>query len=82
MQIVIEIDEKLRERLFDVVNDGVVLSLGIQAEIVKSIVNGTPLPDNATNGDVIMTLFPNEYDFETDFDEEWWNALYQKGGKE
>ena len=44
MQIVIDIDEKLRERLFDVANDGVVLSLGIQAEMVKSIVNGTPLP--------------------------------------
>ena len=43
--------------------------------------NGTPIPDNATNGDVIKALFPNEHDFETDFDEEWWNAPYQKGGK-
>ena len=33
--------------------------------------------DNATNGDVIKALFPNEYDFETDFDEDWWNSLYK-----
>ena len=47
-----------------------------------TILSGTPIPDNATNGDVIKALFPNEHDFETDFDEEWWNAPYQKGGKE
>lgn len=39
------------------------------------------IPDNAINGEVIMTLFPDEHDFETDFDEEWWNTPYQKGGK-
>ena len=54
-----------------------------------AIKNGTPIPDNATNGDVIKALFkPNwirrmddvvreEYEF----DAEWWNAPYQKGGK-
>ena len=40
------------------------------------------IPDNATNGDVIRALFPNEHDFETDFDEVWWNSPYQKGDKE
>ena len=30
-----------------------------------------------TNGEVIKALFPNETDFETDFDAEWWNALYK-----
>ncbi len=34
------------------------------------------ISDNATNGDVIKALFPNEYDFETDFDEGWWNTPY------
>ena len=48
----------------------------------KWIKNGTPILDNSTNGDVIMAIFPNEHDFETDFDEEWWNSPYQKGGKE
>jgi len=47
----------------------------------SKIANGTPIPDNATNGDVIKAMFPNENDFETDFDAEWWNAPYQKGGK-
>lgn len=31
----------------------------------------------ATNGDIIKALFPNEHDFETDFDVGWWNAPYQ-----
>ena len=59
--------------------------------------NGTPIPDNATNGDVIKAMFPH-YDIEIDehkgyvriFYEDfyttypwrWWNAPYQKGGKE
>lgn len=45
-----------------------------------TILSGTPIPDNATNGEVIQTLFPNEHDFETDFDEEWWNSPYQSEG--
>ena len=46
-----------------------------------TILSGTPIPDNSTNGDVIKTMFPNECDFETDFDEDWWNESYQRGGK-
>ena len=49
-------------------------------------------PDHATNGEVLKALFPNERighcedctdlgDIAT-FDDDWWNALYQKGGKE
>lgn len=48
---------------------------------LENIENYVLIKSGATNGDVIMTLFPNEYDFETDFDEEWWNAPYQKDGK-
>lgn len=50
-----------------------------------AIINGTPISDNATNGDVIMAMFPN-VDFVTDvfggfnFPKWWWNAPYQKGG--
>jgi len=62
--------------------------------LTEAVYNGTPIPDNATNGDVIMTMFPtadislndscvdygvvNRYGF----DQTWWNAPYQKGGKE
>lgn len=50
------------------------------------------IPDNATNGDVIKTMFPNTslhiserlhivwVRYEEMFD--WWNAPYQKGCKE
>ena len=58
--------------------------------------NGTPIPDNATNGDVIKTMFPNieveeqgkdlfivfNMDIQgTPFYKAWWNSPYQKGGK-
>ena len=58
----------------------------------KAIHNGTPIPDNATNGDVVKAMFPNmkvdvsggvvRADRYTQFDLSWWNASYQKGGKE
>ena len=57
--------------------------------------NGTPIPDNATNGDVIKAMFPNtslhinemSYSVWVGYEEmsfriDWWNAPYQKGGKE
>ena len=61
---------------------------------MRAIANGTPIPDNATNGEVIMAMFPNvnvyehnggatySVNNEYNFNATWWNALYQKGGKE
>ena len=61
------------------------------------IQNGTPIPDNATNGDVIKAMFPSGKIWKSDsymcllidgqgdaqmFDADWWNSPYQKGGKE
>ena len=65
----------------------------ISCDIASAIRNGTPIPDNATNGDVIKALFPtadislNDSCFEGvvnkyGFDMNWWNSPYQKGGKE
>ena len=64
---------------------------------LEVIANGTSIPDNATNGDIVQIMFPyaeyNTYvdvvdriamadkDFEIHFDEDWWNSLYQKGNK-
>lgn len=67
----------------------------------NAIKNGTPIPDNATNGDMIKAMFPNtevdDYDYGKDpiidvygiddteyitLRKAWWNAPYQKGGKE
>jgi hypothetical protein len=67
----------------------------------KIFKNGTPIPDNATNGDVIKAIFDNDKVSEfmgyvrimarvgnwfnegvvAEFDKEWWNAPYQKGGE-
>lgn len=50
--------------------------------------NGTPIPDNATNGNVIKALFkPNRVERidddviveNYDFNKDWWNSPYQKG---
>ena len=54
----------------------------------KAIKNGTLIPDNATNADVIRTLFPDGipkdivWTLQGDKGANWWNAPYQKGGKE
>ena len=53
---------------------------------MRAIANGTPIPDNATNGDAVKAVFSDTLD---NFCERttwewnrWWNAPYQKGGKE
>ena len=48
-----------------------------------TILNGTPIPDNATNGDVINKMFDAETaaDIQVNSTEYWLNATYQKGGK-
>ena len=65
--------------------------------------NGTPIPSNATNGDVLSSIFNIDiknklvhdditaYEITVDLgtnwttlriNKDWWNASYQKGGKE
>lgn len=54
--------------------------------ISNAIEIGTPIPDNATNGEVIKSMFPNTTfggnKTEINIGTYWWNAPYQKGGKE
>ena len=53
--------------------------------IVDEIKNGTPITDNATNGDVIRAMFPDDIWLQLyarRAKNGWWNAPYQKGGKE
>ena len=57
--------------------------------LTEAVDNGTPIPDNATNGDVLKIMFiPNRItrtddtvNVEYDFTNEWWNAPYQRGDK-
>ena len=56
---------------------------------LKAIHDGTPIPDNATNGDMIKLLFPKidkynnmlleEHKTNVLFDDKWWNAPYKRG---
>lgn len=62
-------------------------------EIIKAL-EQQPIPNNATNGDIVQMMFPNvnvyehnggatySVNNEYNFNATWWNAPYQKGGKE
>jgi len=90
MKIIIEISDEVYQHMMG--ND---LLQNVHGNICyKAVQNGTPIPDNATNGDVIKALYPKGttakfatfmrfIDGEHYFNcsEEWWNASYQKGGK-
>ena len=74
MKLIIDIPEMLKNAIDNHKNYDLIDS----AIAVDCIRNGTPIPDNATNGEVLMMMFPpSEY-----MNDEWWNAPYQKGGKE
>lgn len=87
MRILIEISEEVYQHMMG--ND---LLKSVHGNICyKAVCNGTPIPDNATNGQIIQTLFkPNRVEKTDDdvivenydFSKEWWNAPYQKSGKE
>ena len=70
MKVIIDIPK-------DIYNHIVVDSEYFTPKLVNAFKNGTPIPDNATNGDVIMAILG---DIAT-FDDDWWNAPDQKGGK-
>lgn len=64
----------------------------LAGEVYQAVYKGTPLPENATNGDAIMAMFPNgdlhDYDYcdgyviyevnyaDCKFTKDWWNAPY------
>ena len=87
MKLIIDIPEKIEEYIKDYIQIGAGNNVFCYPdEIVRVIQNGTPIPDNATNGDVIkaMTNFIGVQDEEDTIkiSTNWWNAPYQKGGKE
>lgn len=108
MKLIIDIPEDSYERVMNPDK----FYRDIDGEKIRwAVYKGTPIPDNATNGDVIKALFPKDpfseeqtvylglepikhmaytpnsepqnIHFQTMFiNEDWWNAPYQKGGKE
>lgn len=91
MQIVIDIPKSL----YKDIKEAYSINIGEKyiGKIIKAIINGTVLPENPTNGDMIVALFPVEikYIFEElnviviilngkckTFDLAWWNAPYKE----
>ena len=90
MTLIIEIDKELAEKGHWYTDEEI-------WAVVRAVQNGTSIPENTTNGDVIHGLYmPYGYVVNDDYDEvvisaegvdmrfskTWWNAPYQKGGKE
>ena len=84
MQIVIDIPIEIYE---EAIKSG--YSHLYDEDVANAVADGTPIPDNATNGQVIQTLFkPNRVERTDDdvivenydFSKKWWNSPYQKGG--
>ena len=93
MQIVIDIPE---ER-YNEIHSLKFVMYGLQSEenrklfyrLINAVQDGTPIPDNATNGDVLISLYPNlKYTIQngrvvttigvaSSFDLDWWNAKYR-----
>lgn len=74
--IVIEIPEKVYKKAVDGMLDEI-----DSCYLNGAVVNGTPLPQNATNGDVIKAMFP-QIEAKTTipiFFEYWWNEPYKAG---
>ena len=84
MKLIIDIPDSAYKVCYDLKNVG---DINCLADILVNAVGvGTPIPDNATNGDVIKatTNFIGIQDEEDTIkiSTNWWNAPYQKGGKE
>lgn len=86
MKLIIKIDDEMYQNVLNDIYCGT---------LYKELKNGIPIPDNATNGEIMQMMFPNGVmakfatfmRFVVGEDEyincayDWWNALYQKGGK-
>ena len=73
MKIVIDIPEKAYNALMHTEFDANL----VVNEMRKSIANGTPLPENATNRDVINNIFGKYFSIPLVTTEEWLNAPYE-----
>ncbi len=78
MKLIIEIDE---EEYLEICNEPC-------TKLAYRVANGTPIPDNATNGDSVKKMFckgivriSSRKNISVEFNKDWWNAPYQKGGK-
>lgn len=59
MKVIIDIPEEVKTDIEDIYYTGRDISHENITTLLKTIVNGTPIPDNATNGDALKATFPN-----------------------
>lgn len=87
MKLIINISDDVYTRLFD---NGKPMDIADGIVMERAIRNGTPIPDNATNGEIADMMFPDanigyRYWFPDStlrfMDTNWWDAKYQKGNK-
>lgn len=96
MQIVIEIPEETKQAFDRANNDDINFCFyDYNSVIGKAIKNGTVLPQNPTNGDMIKAMFGCEEvhryrgaepiivtffnDQTVEYSNSWWNAPYERG---
>ena len=67
MQIVIDINDEVREHILDLANDGKEIPLGINAHMIRAIANGMPLPKGhgrLIDGDDALDRLDSGYDYD------------------
>lgn len=81
MKLIIDISENLYFLIQNKLDFNGMLKEKDIYNLMNIIDDATPIPDNATNSDVMLTMFPNETDLHTFARHKkvsWWNAPYQK----
>ena len=94
MKVLVDIPEEDYNRIKDNAPDA--YNYLTSWRLYNAVENGTPLPENPTNGDMIKAMFPNMMDScwkykkylsdicgdytAIEYTEDWWNAPY-KGGE-
>lgn len=89
MKLIIDIPEDTVKEIKDNAMFAEPIASQIKWDVTGAIVNGTPIPDNATNGNSVIKIFfdgivriNSRKNVSVEFNKNWWNAPYQKGGKE
>lgn len=81
MKVLIDISEKMFKATQTYYSDNTT-RLSIKSCIEK-IANGTPIPDNATNGDVMLAIFKEiQHYSDGKICADWWNAPYKRGSED
>ena len=84
MKVILEIpDEEVEIIKRNGFNKDGTFSFKLNEVVKQAIRNGVVIPDNATNGDVIMAIFKEiQYYSDGHIDAGWWNEPYENYKKE